>query len=113
VNDVELPPWNHGDARRFVLIHRQALESAHARENLPLWIDLVFGYKQTGKAAVEAINVFHPAVHYHFVCSCHEMLMKTTSCYNFNFPEDPFSSCVASYGDFIFIKFSLTNQNEV
>ncbi|XP_069691772.1 lysosomal-trafficking regulator isoform X2 [Periplaneta americana] len=63
VNDVELPPWSHGDARRFVLIHRQALESVHARENLPLWIDLVFGYKQTGKAAVEAINVFHPATY--------------------------------------------------
>ncbi|GFG30500.1 hypothetical protein Cfor_08123, partial [Coptotermes formosanus] len=63
VNDVELPPWSHGDARRFVLIHRQALESIHTRENLPFWIDLVFGYKQTGKAAVDAINVFHPATY--------------------------------------------------
>jgi hypothetical protein len=76
VNDVELPPWSHCDARRFVLIQRQALESAHARENLPHWIDLVFGYKQTGKAAVEAINVFHPAVYYHFVCFYSEMLVK-------------------------------------
>lgn len=87
VNDVELPPWSHGDARRFMLIHRQALESAHARENLPLWIDLVFGYKQTGKAAVEAINVFHPAVYYHFVCLYSEILIKIGSYYAFILTE--------------------------
>lgn len=87
MNDVELPPWSHGDARRFVLIHRQALESAHARENLPLWIDLVFGYKQTGKAAVDAINVFHPAVRYHLVSFCQEISMKAASCYSFSCPQ--------------------------
>ena len=30
--------------------------SAHLHE----WIDLIFGYKQTGKPAEEAVNVFHP-----------------------------------------------------
>lgn len=32
------------------------------RKQLHQWIDLIFGFKQKGKAAVEAINVFHPAV---------------------------------------------------
>nr|XP_037272079.1 LOW QUALITY PROTEIN: lysosomal-trafficking regulator-like [Rhipicephalus microplus] len=64
VSDVQLPPWCRGDARLFVLIHRQALESDYVTEHLGHWIDLVFGYKQTGKAAEEAINVFHPATYY-------------------------------------------------
>lgn len=62
VNNVLLPPWAQNSARIFTLVHRQALESGYVRENIPYWIDLVFGYKQTGKAAVDAINVFHPAV---------------------------------------------------
>ncbi|EEC06035.1 lysosomal trafficking regulator, putative [Ixodes scapularis] len=62
VSDVNLPPWCRGDPRLFVLVHRQALESDHVTERLGHWIDLVFGYKQTGKAAQDAINVFHPAV---------------------------------------------------
>ncbi|KAJ8668849.1 hypothetical protein QAD02_000108 [Eretmocerus hayati] len=66
VGDVELPKWCGGDARLFVLAHRAALESEIVREVLPFWIDLVFGFRQTGKPAVEAINVFHPATYYGF-----------------------------------------------
>ncbi|XP_039285549.1 lysosomal-trafficking regulator [Nilaparvata lugens] len=66
VDNVTLPKWAFQDPRRFILIHRQALESEFVRENLPHWIDLVFGYKQTGRAAVEAVNVFHPATYQGF-----------------------------------------------
>lgn len=62
VNHVNLPPWARNDPRLFILIHRQALESDHVSQNICHWIDLVFGYKQKGKASVQAINVFHPAV---------------------------------------------------
>lgn len=68
VNNVKLPPWCNDSSRLFVLIHRQALESDHVRKHLNLWIDLVFGYKQTGQNAIDAINVFHPTTYYGFSC---------------------------------------------
>ncbi|GFS19430.1 lysosomal-trafficking regulator [Elysia marginata] len=64
VNDVRLPAWCDGDARLFVLIHRQALESAYVTAHLNHWLDLVFGYKQKGEEAIRAINVFHPSTYF-------------------------------------------------
>ena len=62
MDSVLLPPWCQHSARLFVLILRQALESEAVRHALPHWLDLVFGFKQSGPAAVQAVNVFHPAV---------------------------------------------------
>ncbi|KAM6280769.1 lysosomal-trafficking regulator isoform 1-T3 [Porphyrio hochstetteri] len=64
VNHVNLPPWARNDPRLFIMIHRQALESDHVSQTICHWIDLVFGYKQKGKASVQAINVFHPATYF-------------------------------------------------
>ncbi|KYO18832.1 lysosomal-trafficking regulator isoform D [Alligator mississippiensis] len=64
VNHVNLPPWARNDPRLFILIHRQTLESDHVSQTICHWIDLVFGYKQKGKASVQAINVFHPATYF-------------------------------------------------
>ncbi|XP_076929295.1 protein SPIRRIG-like isoform X2 [Bidens hawaiensis] len=57
VENVGLPPWAKGSAREFIRKHREALESDYVSENLHHWIDLIFGYKQRGKAAEEAVNV--------------------------------------------------------
>ncbi|XP_041043517.1 lysosomal-trafficking regulator isoform X2 [Carcharodon carcharias] len=64
VNHVNLPPWARNDPRLYILIHRQALESDHISQTICNWIDLVFGNKQKGRAAVHAINVFHPATYF-------------------------------------------------
>ncbi|XP_078398112.1 lysosomal-trafficking regulator isoform X2 [Cetorhinus maximus] len=64
VNHVNLPPWARNDPRLYILIHRQALESDHVSQTICNWIDLVFGNKQKGRAAVHAINVFHPATYF-------------------------------------------------
>ncbi|KAF9618607.1 hypothetical protein IFM89_002302 [Coptis chinensis] len=59
VGDVVLPPWAKGSSREFIRKHREALESEYVSENLHHWIDLIFGCKQRGKAAEEAVNVFY------------------------------------------------------
>ncbi|KAK3694287.1 hypothetical protein B0T22DRAFT_369668 [Podospora appendiculata] len=60
VDNVVLPPWAKGDPKIFIAKHREALESPYVSQKLHQWIDLVFGYKQRGEAAVENLNVFHP-----------------------------------------------------
>lgn len=54
---MELPPWASG-AADFIWKHRQALESRYVQANLHHWIDLIFGCKQRGEAAVQADNLF-------------------------------------------------------
>ena len=57
INNVVLPSWA-ADSAEFIRIHRLALESEYVSANLHHWVDLMFGYKQTGRAAVDANNVF-------------------------------------------------------
>jgi hypothetical protein len=61
IDNVVLPPWSTSSPRLFVCVLRQALESNYVTSNLNNWIDLIFGYKQSGKAALDAINCYHPA----------------------------------------------------
>ncbi|XP_078396983.1 neurobeachin-like protein 2 isoform X4 [Cetorhinus maximus] len=58
VADVVLPKWAKS-SEDFIYKHRKALESEYVSTNLHNWIDLIFGYKQRGSAAVEALNVFY------------------------------------------------------
>ena len=64
VGGVVLPPWAR-NARDFVTINREALESEHVSAHLHEWVDLVFGCKQRppslgggSEATAEARNCF-------------------------------------------------------
>lgn len=59
IDNVQLPPWAKGDPAIFIAKQREALESPFVSQNLHHWIDLIFGHKQRGEAAVEAANVYH------------------------------------------------------
>lgn len=61
VNDVVLPLWCNNSACNFIRTQRLALESGIVSKTLNNWIDLIFGYKQQGKPAIEALNIFSPA----------------------------------------------------
>ena len=59
IDTVALPPWAKGDPKIFIAKHREALESPFVSQHLHQWIDLIFGFKQKGEAAIEATNVFN------------------------------------------------------
>ncbi|XP_012287062.1 WD repeat and FYVE domain-containing protein 3 isoform X1 [Orussus abietinus] len=59
LGDIVLPPWAKQDPREFIRMHRLALECDFVSQHLHHWIDLIFGCKQNGPGAVEAVNVFH------------------------------------------------------
>jgi hypothetical protein len=63
VGDVTLPPWAP-TAEDFIRTQREALESEYVSQRLHHWVDLIFGHKQRGPAAVEARNVFFYLTYY-------------------------------------------------
>eukprot|EP00798_Chlamydomonas_sp_ICE-L_P029717 gene29717-5152_t len=59
--DLELPDWA-SSPEDFISQHMLALESPFVSSHLPLWIDLMFGHKLAGTAAVVAKNVYLSSV---------------------------------------------------
>ena len=62
IDDVKLPKWAKSP-KDFLKKNRKALESDHCTNNLPSWIDLIFGAKARGEKAFNADNLFHPTAY--------------------------------------------------
>ena len=63
VHNVKLPLWsqkplNNSNPYNFIKMHRELLEDEYVSENINNWIDLIFGYKQRGKEAINSLNTF-------------------------------------------------------
>lgn len=63
--DLKVPDWCNGSVDEFVRTHRLLLDSDLVSKKLHHWIDLVFGFKLSGEAAVEAKNVCLPLIDNH------------------------------------------------
>lgn len=59
MSDLAVPSWA-SSPEEFVQLHRDALESNRVSCQIHQWIDIIFGYKMSGEAAVAAKNVMLP-----------------------------------------------------
>ncbi|KAK0573191.1 hypothetical protein LWI29_004163 [Acer saccharum] len=60
MTDLAVPSWA-GSPEEFIKLHQGALESYRVSSQIHNWIDIIFGYKMSGQAAIAAKNVMLPS----------------------------------------------------
>lgn len=60
MTDLAIPSWA-ASPEEFIKLHRDALESDLVSRQIHHWIDITFGYKISGQAAIAAKNVMLPS----------------------------------------------------
>ncbi|OVA13544.1 BEACH domain [Macleaya cordata] len=60
MSDLAVPSWASSPGE-FIKLHRDALESSRVSRQIHHWIDITFGYKMSGQAAITAKNVMLPS----------------------------------------------------
>lgn len=58
IDDAILPKWAT-NAQDFLLKMRAAFQSDYVSAGLSEWIDLIFGFKQSGTSAITSDNIFY------------------------------------------------------
>ncbi|EAY01947.1 Beige/BEACH domain containing protein [Trichomonas vaginalis G3] len=81
--DVKLPDWSKNSPAVFIDVMRKTLEHC---DSLNDWIDLIFGYKQLGEAALQCKNIFLPSSYHN--CKLEDLDMD----------ESAFSAQVLNFG---------------
>ncbi|CAD8118833.1 unnamed protein product [Paramecium sonneborni] len=92
VNNVQLPFYSNKNPFYFVAQNMIALESEYAIK-LNEWIDLIWGYKQQGNAAIDSFNVFYPLTYSNFDennIEINELAMETQIAHFGQTPEQLF-----------------------
>ncbi|KAK8891430.1 hypothetical protein M9Y10_028639 [Tritrichomonas musculus] len=82
-DNVTLPEWSKNNPYYF---SENGMKYLNESQSIHSWINLIFGFQQSGEAAIEAKNLFHPSAYRS--CKCEDVEMD----------EDAFRSQVLNFG---------------